>query len=79
MQQLNKGGWDDAYAATPTAAATRILVAYAMATGYPLTPGDIGTAFLHAKIPEGDTILVRPPITERDGKVWKLKKALSTA
>ena len=51
-------------AATPTAAATRILVAYAMATGYPLTSGDIETAFLHAKIPEGETILVRPPITE---------------
>ena len=44
---------------------------------YPLVPGDISTAFLHAKIPDGETILARPPITDRKpGGVWRLRQAL---
>ena len=77
VQQVNKGSWDDTYAATPTASATRILAAYASMMKYPLVPGDISTAFLHAKIPDGETILVRPLITDRKpGVVWKLRQAL---
>jgi hypothetical protein len=68
---------DDVYAAAPTAASARLLLVIAQRRRWPVALGDVSTAFLHARIPEGDPVIIRPPPNLRKpGKLWKLVRAL---
>lgn len=77
-QELNLGAalGFDTYAATPTTATMRLVMAYALKRGWPLALGDVSVAFLHALI--GDKrYFVRPPASEcRPGFLWRLKRAM---
>eukprot|EP00972_Heterocapsa_arctica_P040889 6025982-Heterocapsa_arctica.AAC.1 len=70
----------DTFAATATSVGARTLVALLAdrnRRGGDWTPlfGDVKTAFLHASLPQGRRILLRPPSTEKD-KLWVAQKAL---
>ena len=53
----------DTYAATPTTATMRLVMACALKRGWPLALGDVSVAFLHALI--GDKrYFVRSPASE---------------
>ncbi len=76
-QQLNKGSAMDTYAAAPTSVAARLLAMYATEKHYLVKLGDVSTAFLHATLPDDETVLVEPPPSlRRPGRLWQLKKAV---
>ena len=65
------------FAATPTTAGQRLLVERAIRRGWSLHTGDVSTAFLHADLPaEAKVYIIPPPSEQREGQVWRLRKAL---
>ena len=54
-----------------------MLMAMAIARKWELQLGDVGTAFLHASLSPGMTVVVRPPVNlRRPGYIWRLEKVL---
>ena len=78
-QQLRRdASGDDVYAAAPTSAAARLLLIMAQRRKWPVALGDVSTAFLHATLPtDGDPVITRPPPDlQKEGSLWRLKRAL---
>jgi hypothetical protein len=76
-QQVNYGKPMDTFAATPTSAAQRLVMFMAQHMSWDLQLGDVGTAFLHAPLPDTPAVYLRPPPgLRRPGYVWRLHKAL---
>jgi hypothetical protein len=76
-QEVNKGDWMDVFAATPMSASLRILLQRAIKLGWTVQLADLSTAFLYAKLDEGELVYVLPPQSERvKGKVWRLLRSL---
>ena len=77
VQEVNKGGWVDAFSPAPTPIGQRLLLAIAAHEGWAVRLGDVSTAFLHASLDEGEMVFVRPPPgEEKPGMIWQLKKSL---
>ena len=76
-QEVNRGSWQDTYAATPVAMSQRFLLTLASKEGWEVWFGDISVAFLHAPLDPGMLVVVIPPLTHRKpGRGWLLGKAL---
>ena len=77
VQDINRGGHQDTFAASPTTLGQRLLMRMSVVNGWGLVVGDVSTAFLHAPLPEGSVVLVEPPPSlKKKGYVWKLNKAV---
>ena len=76
--QLNLGQREDVWAGTPTTLAQRLLLLLALAYQWQVGVADVATAFLHAPIPESESIAIEPPTGEETNPevVWLCKKAL---
>ena len=66
---MNYGDYIDAFAATPMSASLRVLLKIAMQRGWPVRLADLSTAFLYARLEEGELVYVLPPQSERGRKV----------
>lgn len=78
-QQLANSVMDDTFASTSTPISLRLLLYFATVKKWEVCSGDVSTAFLHAELPKGCHVYVRPPVTETRKKpnvIWKLLKAL---
>ena len=78
-RDFNTGKRDDVFAATPGAASARSIDFIAAKFGYRKLVGDVSAAFLHARVPDGVWIVVRPPAgheTKIPGALWKLNRML---
>ena len=64
-QEVNYGDYMDAFAATPMSASLRVLLKIAMQRGWPVRLADLSTAFLYARLGEGELVYVLPPQSER--------------
>ena len=66
----------DTYAATPTIATMRFVMAYALTRDWPLMLGDVSVAFFHAPI-GAKRYYVRPPASEcQPSRLWRLDRAM---
>ena len=75
VQDVNRGGHQDTFAASPATLGQRLLVRMSVVNGWGV--GGVSTAFLHAPLPEGSVVLVDPPPSlKKQGYVWKLNKAV---
>ncbi|CAE8639057.1 unnamed protein product, partial [Polarella glacialis] len=74
-RQINFGDRQDTFAARPSTAGQRILLALAALKGYTPVVGDFGAAFLHESLDE-EVLLDPPPPWKKEGIVWRLKRAL---
>ena len=75
--EVNHGEWCDAFAATPTSVAMRLVLQRGLARGWTIFTADISTAFLHAVLDEDELIYIPPPTTDRrPWHVWRLWRAL---
>ena len=52
-QDVNRGGHQDTFAASPTTLGQRLLMRMSVVNGWELAVGDVSTAFLHTPLPEG--------------------------
>lgn len=78
-QQLATEVLDDVYTSTSTTVAIRLLLCFSLFFHWVTVTGDVSTAFLHALIPYGISVFIKPPVTEtrvRPRLRWKLKRAL---
>ena len=76
-QGVNYGDYMDVFAATPMSATLRVLLKIAMQRGWPVRLADLSTAFLYARLEEGELVVILPPQSERKkGKVWQLLRSL---
>jgi hypothetical protein len=76
-----KGDRDNEFfATTPASTSTRVIDLIACSLGLSTMTADVSSAFLHAKIPEGTTVLIQPPegCVGADGSpcLWRLNKWL---
>ena len=60
-QDVNLGGHQDTFAASPTTLGQCLLMRVSVVSGWGPAVGDVSTAFLHAPLPEGSVVLVDPP------------------
>ena len=69
---------DELYAATPAFVTLKVMLTLALANRWSIWSLDIGTAFLHAKLPQDKRILVWPPKDQLQfhGYLWELEKAM---
>ena len=76
-RDVNNGSWQDTFSSTPSSAGLRCALALAAHRGWSVVTGDLTTAFLHATIPEGETVYVRAahPLHQA-GTCWQLQRAL---
>jgi len=76
-QGINRGDWQDVFAATPSGAAIRLVLAVALKWSLTIIFGDLSTAFLYAYLPETEKIYLDPPASEkREGYVWRVLRAI---
>ena len=75
-QEVNYGDYMDVFAATSMSASLRVLLKIAMQRGWPVRLADLSTAFLYARLEEGELVYILPPQSERKkGKVWQLLRS----
>ena len=69
---------DELYVATPAFVTLKVLLTLALANRWGVWSLDIGTAFLHAKLPKDKRIFVWPPEDQLQfqGYLWELEKAM---
>jgi hypothetical protein len=77
VQDFNNSKLEDTFSPTPGRSILFIIDLLADVFGFSTMVGDISGAFLHAAVPEGSTILVRPPPGFAPyGCLWLLRKML---
>jgi hypothetical protein len=77
VQQVNTGEAMETFASTPTSATLKVALTIALSRGWSVFLADLTTAFLHAKLPEEERVVVRPPAPVLNpGHCWVLKRAL---
>ena len=59
--QVNTFSWVDTFSPTPTLPGQRLLLLRALRRNWEVEIADISVAFLHARLPEGEHIFIRPP------------------
>ena len=78
-QQVNYGApMEGAYASTPVSMAPNLVLMWSlMDDDRVVFPGDVGTAFLHAELPESQRVVLVPPTPQKvAGRAWLPLRAI---
>ena len=77
-REFAKGRRLDLYIPTVSPQLIRFLLSVSLSSGFVAELADISTAFLHAELPAGETVLVVPPpeLERPPGTAWHLNKCL---